>query len=307
MSGIGSLFQPVPIPQTASSSTQYPLWLEQSLSQLANSGGALAQNTYTPFPGPKVAAPSGQTQQAWGMAGNNVGGWQPDVNAASSMVQGSGAPITASDISTFLNPYQDYITRQLNTNLQQNILPGIQDKFVGAGQSRSPQEAQVTGMAVNGTQQAVGQSLAGAYQGALNSLLQSRQQQQQSGASLGQLGALRSELGIADTGQIAAAGAGQDQNNQANINAALGDFNNQQQWPYQNLSFLSSILHGIPYQATGSTSNATNVSQYGPSPLATFAGTLLGSAGAGLKRGGPVRVANNNRPMGALQNFRRVA
>lgn len=311
MSGLGSLFQPVPIPTTASSSTSYPLWLEQSLSQLANAGGGLAQTPYQQFPGPQVAAPSAQTQQAWQMAGNNVGNWQPGLQAGMGSVANSVTPISSTDIQNFLNPYQNYITGALNTNLQQNILPGIQDKFVSAGQSRSPQEAQLTDQAVYGANQAIGQSLGNAYQGALGSLLQSRQQQQTGGEALGTLGALNSQLGIADTGQVAAAGQGQDQTNQANLNAAMNNFNAQQQWPYQNLSFMSDILHGIPYQATGSTTNTTAVNQYAPSPLATYATGLLGTIGAqggGLKRGGRVTPANENRSAGgALQHLRRAA
>lgn len=302
MSGLGSLLQQVPVPTTQSTTTAPPLWLEQALSGLANAGGALAQTPYTPFPGPQVATPSDATQQSWQMAQNDVGKWQPLVNQGSNAVAGTLAPITPQQIQTFLNPYQDYITNSLNTNLQQNILPGIQDKFVSSGQSRSPQEAQVTGQAVYGANQAIGQSLGNAYQGALNSLLQERGQQQTGGSELGTLGALNSQLGIADTGQVAAAGAGQDQNNQANINTAVSNFNTQQEWPYQNLSFLSSILHGIPVDAVGQTKNTTSVNSYSPSPLQAYATGLLGSIGAsgsnGLARGGRV---------GALSHFKRAA
>ena len=303
-SGITSFLNGIASPVTTSQSTQYPLWLQQSLEALAGGAGALASQPYQQFPGPTVAAPSAQTLQAEQLAGANVGSYQPALNQAKSLVAGSAAPATANSISTFLNPDQNYITGALNTNLQQNILPGIQDKFTSAGQSRSPQEAQVTGQAIYGTQQAAGQALAGGYQGALNSLQQQNQQQMTAGNTLGQLGSLQSQLGVTDVGQLAAAGATQDQAAQTNINAALNQYYNQQQYPYQQLGFLSDIINKEPIQATGATTtNVQSGQTYAPSPLATFAGTLAGGNVTGLARGGRVM----RKRVGALEQYRMAA
>lgn len=304
-SGIAGFLNGVTAPTTVSSSTQYPEWIQQILQGLGNAAGNLAQQPYNPFPGPTVAAPSQQTQEAWTAAGNNVGAWQPALNQASALTQGAAAPITSNDVSTFLNPYQDYVTGALNRNLTENVLPAVQDKFVSAGQSRSPQEAQVTDNAVRDNQIAVGQSLAGGYQGALNSLQQERQQQQSAGAQLGQLGALQSNLGTVDVGQLAAAGSAQDQNAQTNINSALSQYSQQQQYPEQQLGFLSNIINRIPIQATGPTSTSVQSgSTFAPSPLATFAGTLAGGSSVGLAKGGRVPP---RRYIGALEHSRMAA
>lgn len=288
-SGVAAFLSGIQTPTVTSSTAQYPEWLTQALMGLTNAAGSVAQQPYNPFPGPTVAAPSAQTLQAQQLAGQNVGSWQPALNQAQALTQAGSAPITSGDVSTFLNPYQNYVTGALNTNLQQNILPGIQDKFVGAGQSRSPQEAQVTGQAVYGTQQAAGQALAGGYQGALNSLQQERQQQLGAGAQLGQLGALGSQLGTADVGSLAAAGSAQDQYAQQNINSALNQFQQQQQYPYQQLGFLSDILNRVPQGAPqAKTTAVTDYSNPASSPLETFAGSLLGGKAVGLASGGRV-------------------
>lgn len=300
-SGIGSFLSGIPITNTTSSSTQYPLWLQSAIEATGSAAGALASQPYQQFPGPQVASPSPQTQQAWQLAGSNIGNWQPNVSQASNLVQGATQPISAGDISTFLNPYQSYITNQLDTNLNQNILPSVQDKFVSAGQSRSPQEAQVTSNAVRDTQNEIGQSLGSAYNGAVGDLLQSRGQQLQGGATLGTLGGLQSQLGLSDVGALAAAGSSQDQNSQANINAAINNFNAQQQWPYQNLSFLSDTLRGLPTQATSPTTTTVAQNGQSPSPLATFAGTLLGGQSLGLARGGRVMPFRRISPLQHLQ------
>lgn len=306
-SGIASFLNGIAAPTTTSASTQYPAWLQTTLENLAGGAANLATQPYQQFPGPTVAAPSAQTLQAEQLAGSNVGNYQPALNAATNLTNSATQPLTAGNIANFLNPEQNYITGALNTNLQQNILPGIQDKFVSAGQSRSPQEAQVTDQAVYGTQQAAGQALAGNYQGALNALQTQNQQQLQGGAQLGQLGALTSQLGATDVGQLAASGATQDQNAQTNINAALNQFYNQQQYPYQQLGFLSDIINKIPIQATGPTTTAVQSgSTFAPSPLATFAGTLAGGNATGLARGGRVATPMRYR-LGALEQYRMAA
>lgn len=314
MSGntLGFLFsgQPVP-PQPTGSDTQtnFPLWQQSYVANLANAATNLASSPYTPFSGPTVAAPSAQTTQAEQLAGQNVGNWQPALNQAMSFEQQAGTPTTASDINQFMNPYMSQVigglTSAANTNFFQNQLPGIQSNFVSAGQSRSPQEMQATNNALYQNNQALDQSIAGAlgtgYQGALNANFAQKGLQQSAGATSGQLGALTGQLGAQDVGQLAASGATQDQNAQANLNAAQNQFYAQQQWPYQNLAYASNILRGqnIP------TNTQTVGQQYNPgqaytaSPLASFVGTTLGSSAAGLARGG--RVAPKKRAaIGAL-------
>lgn len=289
--GIAGFLNGIATPTTQSQSTQYPLWLQSALESIAGAAGNLAQQEYQTFPGPQVAAPSANTQKSWDMAGANVGNWEPALNQARDLTTQAASPITSGDISQFINPYEKYITGALNRNLQDNMLPGIQDKFVGAGQSRSPQEAMITGRAIYDTQQAAGEALGGVYQGAVDSLLRSRQIQSGAGAQMGQLGALNSQLGAADVGSIAAAGTGQDQLAQTNINAALNNFSQQQRHPYEQLGFLSNIINRIPIAATGPVTNSTTTdySKMGPSPLQTFAGSYLGGQSLGLARGGAVR------------------
>lgn len=305
-SGISSFLSGIPTPTVASASTSYPLWLQQAMESTLGAATNLAQTPYQQFPGPTVAAPSAQTTQAQKLAGQNVGNYQPALQGALSMTNAAAAPITSGDISSFMNPYQSYLTGALNTNLQQNVLPGIQDKFVSAGQSRSPQEAQLTGQAIYGNQQAVGQSLAGGYQGALNSLLQQRQQQLGAGAQLGTLAGAQQQLGAGDVQQLAASGSAQDQLAQQNINSALNQFQQQTQYPYQQIGFLSDVLRGLPVQAAGSetTGTTTNYANTQPSPLATLLGTQGGLSGAGLARGGRVLPF---RGRGALDHLRMAA
>ena len=283
------LFQGSPPSSTSTTATQGPLWLSQALMGAVNAATQLAGQPYQQYPGQQVATPSSQTQQAWNLAGSNVGNYQPYLQQAGALTGQAAAPISASDIQNFLNPEQSYLTGALNRNLQQNVLPSIQDKFVSAGQSRSPQEAELTGRAFQDTQNAVGQSLAGGYQGALSSLLQQRGQMGTLGAQYGQLGALSQQLGSGDVSQLASAGQAQDTLSQANINAGMQNFQNQQQWPYQQLGFLSNTIRGLPLSSAG-TQTQTSGTYYPQqnSGLSTAYGLQNTLGGMGYRRGGRV-------------------
>lgn len=288
MSGTTSFLfqgQPTPPQPTGSdTSTSYPLWLQQYTSNLANAATNLASTPYTAYPGQQVATPSNATQQSWNMALGNVGNYQPALNTAQTLTGQAATPISSSDINSYMDPYMGQVigglTSAANTNLFQNQLPAIQDRFVSAGQSRSPQEMQATNNALYQSNQALDQGIAGAlgqgYQGALSTALAEQQAEQTAGAQYGQLGALTQQLGAGDVGLVGAAGQTQDVNNQANINAALNNFYSQQQWPYQNLAFASNIIRGqaVPSntQVTGTSYNPS--ASYTTSPLSTFAGTL---------------------------------
>lgn len=92
----------------------------------------------------------------------------------------SAQAISAADINKYLNPYQDQVIgalrQQANSNFFDDILPVLQDKFVSAGQSRSPQEMQATNNALykhsTALDNAIANSLAAGYTGALNTAVQ---------------------------------------------------------------------------------------------------------------------------------------
>jgi hypothetical protein len=287
-----------PQPTGSDTSTAYPQWLQQYVYNLGSAATNLADSPYQAFTGQQVATPSSQTQQAWTQAGNNIGSWQPNIAKAGALTTDAATPLTASDINQYVNPYIDTVLGGLadasNRNFNTNVLPGIQDRFVSAGQSRSPQEARITTDAVYNQQQALDQAQAGAltqaYQGGTNTALAQQQAKQTGGAQLGQLGALTQQLGAADVGQLAASGQSQDTVNQANLNAAQNNFYQQQQWPYQNLAFASNIIRGQPVNAnTQVVGQQYNPGQaYTSSPLSTFAGTAAGASALGLAKGGSV-------------------
>ena len=139
--------------------------------------------------------------------------------------------------------------------------------------------------------QAIGTGYNTAYNNAQNALqfgntlgLQGMGQAGQAGATLGQLGTqqLAAQQGILGTQNTM--GQQQQTQQQNMINQAIQNYATQQQYPMQQLSNMSNLLHGLPMQST-----TTQTYQAQPTALNTIAGLGTGIAGAAkllAKKGG---------------------
>lgn len=106
-----------------------------------------------------------------------------------------------------------------------------------------------------------------------------------------QLGAQQGILGLQSQ-----MGGTQQQQNQNIINQAMTDYSTAQQYPYQQYSFLSDLLHGLPVSST-----TTQNYMAAPNAASTTAG--LGIAGLGLSNAlSDVRTKQNIQPVGRLKN-----
>lgn len=303
------LFQgaaPVTQPTGTDSSTNFPLWLQQEVFNASNAATNLAAQPYTPYPGQTVAGPSPTTSQSWDAAKANVGNYQPSLTAAGTLTQQAGTPVSSGDINQYLNPYESNVTDRLavlaGQNLNENLLPGVNDTFTKAGQFGSTGNSEFTSRALRDTNNSLLNAQSGAlergYSGALSAAQAQKGQQLAAGAQTGQLGTLTQQLGAADVSQLAGAGASQDKLAQANINSSMNQFQQQQQFPYQNLGFLSNIIHGLPVGSTTQSASTTPVSTFSPSAVGTGVGVGALASGLGYRKGGAVK----GRSGGALRH-----
>jgi len=144
-----------------------------------------------------------------------------------------------------------------NTNLQ--ALLGVQS--LGSGQNMQGQLAnQSTNLATQQAQQAANQF---AYQ----QQMQNAQNQAQYGlaAQQGQSAANQASanFGLSTLGAMGTAGATQQQIQQAQDTAAYNQFQQQAQYPYQQLQFQQSMLQGLPISTYANTQNNNLLSQIG--------------------------------------------
>ena len=175
---------------------------------------------------------------------------------------------------------------------QQNLAAQLGVQQLGAGQNLQSQLAnQQAGLAA---QQAAEQSKQyGAGYG-----MQGLQTGLQAAGQLGQLGQTQYGQQLGNINLQNQLGAQQQAQQQGILNQQIQNYAMAQQYPQQQLAFMSNMLRGLPMQST-----TANMYQAAPSNVSQLAG--LGMAGyglskmAGMKKGGKVKA--NQRPAGLAE------
>lgn len=174
---------------------------------------------------------------------------QPGLQQAGGLYQ-AGAQYDPNQLQQFLNPFtQDAnaATVQLsNQNLFDNILPGVNSTFAGAGQFGSSRNADFTNRAIRDQQQTLSNTLAQAnnqaYQNANQNYLGWAQQGNQAAQGLSALAGQNAQLGQQDiTNQMTASTAQQQQQQQA-LDKNYQDWLTQQNFPITGLSAASTAI-----------------------------------------------------------------
>jgi hypothetical protein len=296
------------------SQTQLPPWVNQAAQQNYALAQNIANRPLTQFSGQQVADIGPQTQQAWNLAATSGGAGADQYNAAQAgYLTAAGTPATqvnAQQLSnTNLQPYMSPFTQSvINSTLplmqQQNALSQNQ----AANQANS---ANAFGGSRQGIQQGVAQAQGAMNIGQMASQLnqanftqaqqaatgdisrnlaaqQGNQQANQANinsliAASGGLGGLGTQAQQNQRQQFleeSTAGAQQQQQAQNQINAQVGQFNQAQAYPGQQLGVLQSALGMTPYGSTtmGSSTGQTQTTTT-PSLMADITGGLQSLGG----------------------------
>ena len=242
------------------------------------------------------AATTGVGQQA---VGQGIAGLQAGQQATG---VGLGAAYGAPNVSQFFNPYQSYVTDEINRQAQigQNQLAAqaVQAGAFGGGRE-GVQRAELDRARLS----SIGQSQAQGFQTALGAA-QNQQQLQaqtglQAGAQFGQLGQALTGVGAqqqamqqGDIQSLLQAGGVQRALGQQALEAQRATSLAQQYEPYQRVEFLKNVMTNLP---TGQ-SSITATTAPGSNPLAQAAGAGLGAYTAysllkpRMKEGGLVSI-----------------
>ena len=255
---------------------------------------------------------------------------------AQSMIQGALSPTAAQ-----MNPYATNVIGQAEDQAKDfwtnTLQPSIQQQYAAAGQSGSSADLRAQEEQANQLTesiQATGNAALGqAYTAAQSAGLQGAQLTAGLGQTAGGIGYEQGALGLqgagalgslATTGQslgLQGAGAldatGQEQQNLNQENESLGyqDFLNQQQYPYQQASWLSQMLSGTanPTNTPGMQqgANTSYAPSTGASPLnqsiGLYAGLNSGAVGNTLGGGARGGVVRRLRAHSAFDHMRKAA
>ena len=319
-----------------------PAYTELLMKELENARDlARAQyQPYVPQEGLERVAPfTPLQQQTFGLAEEmgreqQPGGYYPEIyeesrGAIRNALGQNVAPFInratgPTNIDEFYNPFQEQVIRNLERegarNLQENILPNVNTRFIGAGQYGSTGHQDLTNRAIRDTQEAASKARAGiqseGFNTSLNAALGKQQTQLQGGQLAGKdierqmlggealqnLAGARQGTGARNIGILGQLGGQQQQQGQNLSNIAYQNFQQQANFPYQKQSFLSEQLRGLQPQTQvyPGAPNPTPPMQPQASPWTQAGGLLAGATGAlnqqrGYAHGGIVKKLSHHR------------
>lgn len=316
--------------------TILPDWYTNYAMQVLGNQQAASAMPYNPYQGPRVAEFSPTQQQAFNMTGQAATAYQPALNAATQTTQqaiaapgalavaqpylSQAAQTAPGVVNQYMNPYQDQVVNRIADlgvrNLQEKILPGVEGRYIAAGQlgygGRQPGMGTPSGM-MSDTARAVrdtsadilaaqSEALQKGYTGALTAAqtdlsrlgtlgqtagqlgYQQTGQQLAGAEQLAGLGAKAQELGLAGAGALGQVGATQQGQAQKNLDLAYADFLRQQGYPQEQINNMvatfGGVKAGVPTASTEEGIVPLNYQpDYGPSTAETIGGALSGVAG----------------------------
>jgi hypothetical protein len=188
---------------------------------------------------------------------------QPYLNAAGQNAYGN--------VANYMNPYNDAVTNRIAQlgarNLNEQLLPGINDQFIRAGQPGSSRNAEMFSRALRDTGESVlakqNEALQSGYSGALTASQADLTRQGQLANTAGNLGTagVTSGLDVAKTiadlggqaqtsglaGAAAITGVGEAERamNQKNRDVAVADFLKEQGYPQEQVNNMVAALKGV--------------------------------------------------------------
>ena len=310
------------VPTWKAEQTALPDWYTNYAMDVLSNQQAIAAQPYPTYSGPRVADFTAPQQQAFEQVGQASTAYQPALQQATQTTQGynpytglaMAAPYlqqagqtSASQVGTYMNPYTEQVVDRIgqlgNRTLQEQILPGIRDKFIGGGTYGGSRNAEMFGRGVRDAMEGISaqqtQALQSGYQGALGAAQTDLARQSGLGSAiaglygaagsqqLGQagqlagLGAQAQQLGLQGATALGQVGAQQQGLNQQNLDVAYKDFQQQQAYPQQQQQNLIAALQGVnPAVEKGALTTGTEVpGAYQPSTLAQIASVFAAAKG----------------------------
>ena len=223
------------------------------------------------LPGIQVAPITPLEQAGITQAGTTGVGSSAATQGIASLQAGQQAP----NISQFFNPYQSYVTDEINRQAQM-ATNQLSAQAVGAGAFGGGRQGIAQAELERARLAQVGQAQAQGFQTALGAAQQQRAQQLATGQAFGQAGLQQQAMSQADINQQMQAGALQRGIGQQALEAQRQTELQRAYEPYQRIEFLKGIMTNLP--TTQSTLTATTAP--GSNPLAQAAGTALGGYAA---------------------------
>ena len=285
------LFQGSP-PENVNASTvtqtNMPDWYQEYTRGLLARSNEIAAQDYQGYDQARVAGLTADQTAGNALIQNNVGMQNPYIDSAQNMLSNAGGGLDQSRFQGYLSPYQDQVNARIATlgqrNLQENLLPAVNETFTNAGQFGGSRNAEFTNRALRDANESIlgqqAQSMNQGYQQAMQSYLTGQQQELGAGQQMGALGTAAQQANIRDAAALQSVGQTQQALNQQNLDVGYQNFLEQRNWPTAMAQFMNQQVRGFnpPTQTSSASSTPGNYNNMSPSPLAQLAGTGISAA-----------------------------
>lgn len=321
---MAGLFEGIPTqaPSGSTSTTELPKWFQDLSFQNMMAARAVADTPYQQYGLPRVAQATPDQEAAYAGIRQMAGSWQPNIygamdaskslqgptagfGTATDMLTSGGNARSTDDIGSYMNPYNDAVTNRIAAlgarNLSENILPGVSDAFIRAGQFGSSRMGDIGSRAIRDTQDSIlgkqAEVLQAGYSDAMGASRADLDRKVTSGQAVGALAgseALRQQgvldqisdltttaqgLGAQNAAALESIGTSQQAQQQRELDAAYDNFVEQRDYAKTQLDWMQAQLKGAGQYTPTTTTTKGYTTVPGASPLSQIA------AGYSLIRG----------------------
>lgn len=304
-----------------------PKWMSDYTQGLISRANAIAAEPYQSYGGPRIAEFTPEQQQAFGAVPGIAQQGMQDIRG----VQGMPGGLSTADpylqqasqtfpgaVDQYMSPYMENVTdraAQLTGRaLNEQLLPGLEGKFGAAGHDvRSSAYRRAADRGVRDLSEGLqSQNLAALHQGYGQAGQLFGQDMSRMGAlgqtagnlagqDIGQQGALAQQaqqMGLQGAAATEAVGAQQQGQTQRSLDLAHQDFQQQRDYPRENIDWMSSVVRGLPYDRSVQSQSVGPASSYQPSGLSQLGSLASTAVGAwdtwqNRARGGRIRRRYN--------------
>lgn len=260
-----------------------PEWYTQYAQNLLGRAMGASEEAYQPYGMARVAGFQPEQEQAFSTYKQNMGSYQPYINAAAYNLQQGTQSFTAPGVAQqYMNPYIQNVVSGIGSaaarNLTENLLPNVNRTFVGGGTFGGSRSQEFVNRAVRDTQAAAlaeqNKAMQSGYDTAAN--LYSTEQNRRITAApyMSAIGEQLQSQQMKDVAGLEQIGSQRQALAQQSADLAYQDFLAQRDYPWTQLQRLASV-GGTP-SGTGST---TVQSAPGPSTGSQIAGALGSTIG----------------------------
>jgi hypothetical protein len=233
----------------------------EQIMQRANQVGS---QPYQQYGGQMVAPFSAEQQSGIGAINNAQGIAQPYFDTAKGYGAAGAAPITAEEIARYQNPYQQQVVNATLGNinlLNQQQQAGLESGLAGSGglfnDRMGVAQAQLAGQQATSEAPTIAGLEASGYTQALGAAQADRAAQGQAAYTFGNLGTANLQDILSGAQAQFGAGTAEQQLAQQYLNVPYQQFQAQQAFPYQQLSWLAGIGTGVGSNEGGTSTSTT--------------------------------------------------